>query len=457
MLTLPKVVAGIAVLVFQYAAGQETARMQVGTNFWNIAWGNAWKDYFREGVNWQTTTNPWRGDFIRDITGYAALRFMDWVPTNNSPCERWSDRISRTTDHYRTPGVAYEWQIDLCNRANADIWLTVPHKTFNDWQRDPANCYWRQLARLVKNSLRPELKVYLEYSNETWNAATPFIQQYDYCNSKGVETGVGGGPKFHAYAAIKMIEIFKEEFADQPHRLKTMFASFLFDDWRTREMIAVMKDTRWNPKGTMPDYVALANYIGGCDGTMTDAQLETCWNKTKANHISKHDKHLSYLAGTGIKLIGYEGGTDIHNAGFFRRNPLSYRLYKEMLEAWDKQMVVWMQYTHTGRWFQWSNPNQSDWAWGVLDYTGQDPQSSHTYRALFDWIKAHNVRPQSTSVTERTVTKASPLRISGTMSPTLYSLAGREITIQAGKSGVCIMRLDDQRIIRVQGYPSTVR
>ena len=141
----------------------------VGTNFWRIDWGNGWNDYFNASINWSTVTNPWRTDFLNDLNPYSVLRFMDWGPTNGSEFVNWSSRVPKTGNNYnyQVPlvngdgstgtgaGVAYEWQVDLCNRAGTDMWINIPHKASDD--------FVRQLARLIRDNLNNQRKVYVEY------------------------------------------------------------------------------------------------------------------------------------------------------------------------------------------------------------------------------------------------------------------------------------------------------
>ncbi|OIQ30559.1 MAG: hypothetical protein BM562_09430 [Alphaproteobacteria bacterium MedPE-SWcel] len=95
------------------------------------------------------------------IEGFAALRFMDWMDTNNSTQVGWEDR-PRLDDYVWTrSGVPAEILVALANRVGADPWFTLPHMA--------DDTYARNLASLVSESLDPDLKTYVEYSNEVWN------------------------------------------------------------------------------------------------------------------------------------------------------------------------------------------------------------------------------------------------------------------------------------------------
>ena len=126
--------------------------------------------------------DPFLPEFLDFCRPFHCLRFMDWGGTNNSLQETWSDRKHPTfytmvakggdADGKWGPpptpfarkfagGVAYEYMIQLCNMLKVDMWVCIPHRADDD--------YIAHLARLVKHSLDPALKAYVEFSNEIWN------------------------------------------------------------------------------------------------------------------------------------------------------------------------------------------------------------------------------------------------------------------------------------------------
>jgi hypothetical protein len=95
---------------------------------------------------------------------------MDWADTNLSNITTWNDR--RPYDHATQQsgdfknGVAPEYLIELCNELDSDAWLNMPHGA--------DDTYVRNLATLVRDTLEPGRKVYVEWSNETWNGGYGF-------------------------------------------------------------------------------------------------------------------------------------------------------------------------------------------------------------------------------------------------------------------------------------------
>ncbi len=99
-------------------------------------------------------------DFTRRIGQFRALRFMDWMATNNSTLSRWEDR-PKPGDVTYANGVPVEVLAALANELEIDAWFTLPHLADDD--------YVRNFATYVRATLDPKLKAYVEFSNEVWN------------------------------------------------------------------------------------------------------------------------------------------------------------------------------------------------------------------------------------------------------------------------------------------------
>ena len=120
--------------------------------------------FTREGPTFQQ-------EWLRTLEGFGTLRYMDWGRTNSCPVTTWASR--RTPDYYTqgvttdpSYGTAIEHMIELANLTDKDAWICIPHLADDD--------YVTQAARLIRDTLEPDRKVYIEYSNETWNSAPAF-------------------------------------------------------------------------------------------------------------------------------------------------------------------------------------------------------------------------------------------------------------------------------------------
>ena len=287
--------------------------------------------------------------------------------------------------------MAYEWMIDLGNRTHKDVWICLPA------QADPD--YWSQLATLIKNKLQPDRKVYIEYSNETWNGT---FGQFQYTIDQGKSQGLPGSNQWYqgqAYAVWQSLKIFKA-FQDvfgasaMGTRVIRVFAYGGNMDTGRQGLRSVYNSTAWNPSGQKIDMLAIAPYLGiGLDGASANIQndfhhaveqVEFREDGGELGHIAFAVQDLKTF---GIPQLGaYEGGQSLlKNSALWSSNPKIYDEYMYMLDRWSQYFRVFVHYAHTGKWT--NAQNQS--SWGALDHTGQSPSEAHKYRALVDWYEEH--------------------------------------------------------------------
>jgi hypothetical protein len=421
---------------------QDSGAMHIGTNLWNFGWGNQWNDYVVAGTDWATASNPWLPAFLADLAPYnGPIRFQDWDHLQNNNIINWSDRRKKTDNHrltihqavdpsikkyvYGQPAevelytVAYEWMIDLCNRTNKDMWLCVP--TFSS----PA--YWHSLATLIKDTLNPNLRVYLEYSNETWNGS---YQQCGYTQDQGIALGLPGdtqwsqpdptnahqkyykGGSWSVYHSLQIFKAFQEVFgvdamgtriirviafsgvqpiADEALKNVVYDGGSVFD--------ASHYNPTWNPFGQKPDLLAIAPYIGPNDNAAgnapwpkLDGAAANMPDRFKANvdwvyantNLTSVQRAVPIAAKYNLPLSSYEGGQQLDtNADAWSKNPSIYDAYTYMLNKWAQaRMVVFCHYTMYGQY-------ASSGAWGAKENVNTPLANAPKYRALVDWINAH--------------------------------------------------------------------
>ncbi|UWQ92247.1 hypothetical protein K3727_05460 [Rhodobacteraceae bacterium M382] len=99
--------------------------------------------------------------WLKRLEGFALLRFMDWMHTNNSTQRHWKDRPRPDDYTWAHIGVPAEIIVALANQVDTDLWITMPHLADDEYARN-----W---AEIVKPTLSNGRRVYLEYSNEVWN------------------------------------------------------------------------------------------------------------------------------------------------------------------------------------------------------------------------------------------------------------------------------------------------
>lgn len=165
--------ATVANLQYDHKANRTTAEIRVpekGRQLY-LSFRNVGKDGIQEiklirpGYA-PDTTQTFTNEFLTAIKPFSTLRLMDFARTNKGVVKTWDDRAKVTDPMQSTEkGAAWEYAIQLANETDKDLWVNIPD------QADDA--YVRAFARLLKEKLEPGRKVYVEYSNEVWNAMFP--------------------------------------------------------------------------------------------------------------------------------------------------------------------------------------------------------------------------------------------------------------------------------------------
>jgi len=393
------------------SGGGTQGTMTAGTNFWHIGW-EGWQNTFKSGVNWSTTTDPWNPTLISELqtAKIKCLRFMDWNQTNHGCIQNWSQRIPKTANHYNVDnklplfvdnynsqtnthnlvwngsydyGVAYEWQIDLCNRVGADLWINIPVTATQDFQY--------QLATLIKNQLRSDLKVYVEWGNEIWNwgfASTVYAdQQAKALGLQNVDVGAYCDPwrKYCVYASVRAFEQFERVFGTNSPRLVKVLAGQVGYHWSGYDYnhmvsgdLACLNNATINPNHITINAYAMAPYMGGQSMTeqrnaLTGVRDGMQWAKNS-------------LAGTNISLICYEGGADNYPDGSLTltRDPQQEQLYVDYLNLLDDYCTgVFNQYTFYGG------------CWGLKHAAGESADINPKWRGWLSYWSLKSGKVQS--------------------------------------------------------------
>lgn len=369
-----------------------TPQMEIGTNFWDIGWGGPKNQPFKTPWNqFEAEDDPWNPVFLEEIQIYTCFRFMDWSKTN-SPERAWEqgkdwhkswEGRTQKTDSVQNP-VAYEWMIDLCNRTGKDMWITIPHVADDH--------YVRCLAQLIKDTLKPQLKCYVEWSNETWNGS---FTQSAYVNRKAQELPESilsrykwrdntwyAGQLYHAIRTLQIHEIFLDVFDGKRERLVFIMGGCMGHAFYRDSHCWAVNDKECNPHQIMPDAYALAPYIGhhltpGSDDVFKRFIEEAIPEKTA--RVAEIAKTVTEL--TDMKMVTYEGGqhlkhTDPKAIGD-QHDPRMADVYRAMLKAYSPYFTHFNHYVHMGG------------TWGAKQSLGDSESESPKYRVLREWAEAN--------------------------------------------------------------------
>ena len=193
------------------------------------------------------------------IGGFRALRFMDWMETNNATLAAWADRPEPGDVSYAS-GVPVEVMVALANEMETDAWFNMPHLADND--------FVRQFASYVRDNLDPKLKVYVEYSNEVWNWQFEQARWADE-QSRARWNEDDKWMQFYGLRAAEVAGIWSEVFGDQSDaRLVNVISSQT--GWLGLEVEALDAPLAQAEGRTAPstafDAYAITGYFGGILG-----------------------------------------------------------------------------------------------------------------------------------------------------------------------------------------------
>ena len=151
-------------------------------------------------------------DWLEKISQFRALRYMDWLKTNNSKPYLWQNRPKLEDRRWTAHGVPLEVISNLSNRLNSIPWINIPH-----WA-DTA--FIGHTATFFHKNLASNLPIYIEHSNEVWNFG---FQQAKYAraSSESLWGKHGNGfVQWHGMRTAVMCDTFKNgAFAKEPNRV----------------------------------------------------------------------------------------------------------------------------------------------------------------------------------------------------------------------------------------------
>ncbi|MFV1985336.1 MAG: hypothetical protein ACC657_17445 [Thiohalomonadales bacterium] len=195
-------------------------------------------------------TQPFRKEFLSTWGSLPAARFMDWLATNNSTNSRWNQRTTLSDMQQASKaGVAYEYIIKLSNLTKTNPWINIPHLATNN--------YVRQLATLFKNSLDPNLTVYVEYTNEAWNS---IFAQTKYMAQQAARQGINRN-EYYSDRTSAIMDIWTNVYRNVPKKRYVRVMATQFSSQGVTNRIL----RRGNPSQHV-DALAVGPYFGGSYG-----------------------------------------------------------------------------------------------------------------------------------------------------------------------------------------------
>ena len=326
---------------------------------------------------------------LAEMPDGGVLRFLAWLDVNGITDETpmsWADRsradqlgrslsiidVGWSRHHVRAfggrLGYPYEWLVALCNETGRDLWVQVPHTATPDLVRG--------LARMIATELRPDLRVWAEYSNEQWNGSSAYLPQQLQARARAAEH-FGIAPEAVSFTQLAwgagqlqagFLETFEEEWrlaGQSDARLVNVAAGFAVSADYNRALLASMQELA----PTSAEVLAISNYFGhgahtelfaahpfGSSPGVWPAALDDAAAGIVRREL--HDTYADWVRGAtvardaGVPMIAYEGGQHLLPVGlgdwsnpahvdfmgymrWFQRTPQMRALYREQLALWS--------------------------------------------------------------------------------------------------------------------------
>ena len=329
--------------------------------------------------------------YIERLKPFSVIRFMDWARVNGSNAVTASDLPN--PDYYTqgtNEGVALKYMIELCNELGADPWFCMPHKADDG--------YVFRFASQVKEQLRPDLNVYIEWSNEVWNSQFP---QHDWVKARADGVSLSEGfRRVWANETNRDFELWRDVFGSQSDRVIRVAVGQKDNPWVT-EQLAEALNGRFDAI-SCSTYFALTSSQRGLLSSSTSASkiLDLAAQEMSRGIRRNYQAHgqlvrdWSNKLGRNIPLIGYEGGQHYTAHGGnppwaralidLQSHSRIYQIYLDNMREWeDAGGSLFTAFNFVDKPDKWGS-------WGALEYQDQDLNEAHKYRALLDYKTRNN-------------------------------------------------------------------
>jgi len=341
-----------------------------------------------------------RAGFLTRWQGVKAVRFMEFMAINNSREQYWHQRARMDDATWTNHGAPVEVAVTIANSLHAAPWFSIPHLADDD--------YVRRFAQQVREMLDPELYVYIEYSNETWN---PLFSQTQYCREQGLAQKLSDNPvqAGHRYAVQRSLEIF--------HIWKEVFGP-------TERLITVMSGQAANPE-VNEERLSYQEAWRHCDALAIAPYLSLNVSKSSTPSLSEVrgwsiDRLERELAGNildkstgwmgngektakryGVALIAYEGGQHLVGMQGAENDEQLTRLFlqvnrsSQMGTLYDRYLDEWRRVSSDGLFCLWlSTEIWSKWgSWGLAEYYDEDEENFPKLKSVLNRIRSNRELP----------------------------------------------------------------
>jgi len=328
--------------------------------------------------------------FLERLSKFRTIRFMPWIADQGNT--NW-ETLATSTTFGVTLGVPYEYQIQLCNMLKTHCWLTVPHDANND--------FVNKQATLVKNTLRNDVKIYVEYTNEAWGT---FMQGGKYCEMMGLKLNLSRDATearnfYYSLRSKEIITIWKNVFtSSDDSRMVLVLGSFVLMPTISSRILSYQNVSKAHSNVQL----AISGYIS-CGSPSASfvamTNLSTLFDMCDAdlgNIQMLLQKHVAIARSFNVSIGFYESGSGLAELDaimYGRETPGATEKYLAM-NRHPRMYDVYMKYYRMYNTLNVSENNHYAYverpskygSWSLMEYQYQSINETHRYRAILDLI-----------------------------------------------------------------------
>jgi NPCBM/NEW2 domain len=290
-------------------------------------------------------TQMFTNEFLNELKPFSTIRFENWNNVIGSTASTWQQRTPPgsfvATGTY---GVPYEDMIELANEAQKDLWINIPALATPN--------YVQNLAQLINSELDPNLNVYVEYSDETWDPIWPeYTQVLQAAQSNPLVTAKGAANQVEqqsAYEIVSIAQIFDQVFGADRSRVRPIVAAFATLSVEAQTQLQFIQ-TNYGTPSQFVWGVAIAPYLNLPAGDdvpgLTLDQLFVDLNQyLNTQYLNDLKTNEAVARAYNLPLVSYEGGTSLSAVNGVNTqvkaaaqlDPRMYQLYVDMIDDWDQ-------------------------------------------------------------------------------------------------------------------------
>lgn len=376
------------------------------------------------------STEIFRPEFISEYEMLKAYRFMDWMETNNSTISSW-DEYPADNALIQTAGVSFNYMIALANQTQSDAWFCIPLLADDN--------FVRQMAIKIRDNLDPDVRAYIELSNEVWNGT---FDANDQAAQKAIEVGISGNDdkpwedaaRYVGYRTAQIEQIFEEEFNEVSTKpaLTVLIAWQAANVWQL-ENRALPQYRDIMGSSAVPEAVAIAPYFGNALGSSSTQSIVENWtvdmlfdqlfNNTYGDQVGDVtlQRAIDYMTTYKAfideyeipELLAYEGGQHLVGTGSAYDNVTLRNLFieanrdREMYDAYISYLDAWKE-IGGGLFaiFASTNSYGRSGSWGWKEHPSQTRQQAPKYDAILTWNSNNQVQTASSLIFDVSSAKA---------------------------------------------------